>query len=170
MASLNKVMFDHYESGRSIPEVADIVGKSRSTVRYHLAKAGKLRSRADGVRIAAENGKLGSGMRGKTRQVSFETRRKISGSRLDWADKYAVGTRITSNGYVEYTRGPHKGRSEHVVAMEQRLGRHLLPDEHVHHIDGIKTNNSIDNLALVTAAAHARLHRREEQLMKGGAA
>lgn len=51
-----------------------------------------------------------------------------------------------------------------VEAMEARLGRRLLRDEMVHHIDGDPQNIDYDNLALVTRAGHARLHRREEIL------
>lgn len=167
MASLPEQMVEEYTKGLSIPEVAVRLGAARSTVRYHLARANVLRSRADGIRNAGQAGKLGGGRRGKTFVASDQTKERISHARQAWADENAVGTRITTNGYVEYTRGPHKGRSVHVIAMEARLGRRILPDEHVHHIDGIKTNNSIDNLALVTVAAHARLHRREEELMKG---
>lgn len=161
--SLNKVML-LYTGGKSIPEVADETGLGRSTVRYHLKKAGILRSRADGVRMARH--KLGNGMRGKTRVFSEEHKANISAARSAWGQENARGICQKPSGYIEYTRGEHKGRSEHVVLMEQRIGRRLCSDEVVHHIDGDRSNNDINNLALMTRAAHARLHRREERLFK----
>lgn len=167
--SLNKVMIiEAYEGGESIPQVADRFGVSRSVARYHLHKAGVLRSRSEGVRKAARDGRLGSGNRGKSLTFSREHCRAISEGRLRWADAgNAIGVSLKPNGYVEYTRGEHKGRSVHVVAMEERLGRALRGDECVHHIDGDRTNNQDNNLALVTRSGHARLHRREEKLQKG---
>lgn len=166
--SLNKVMLiEAYQGGESIPQVAERLGVSRSVARYHLHKAGVLRSRKDGVRKAANDGRLGSGLRGKSRTFTDSHRENISKARLRWADGgNAIGVSLKPSGYVEYTRGKHKGRSVHVVAMEHRLGRQLLEDECVHHIDGDKTNNEENNLALVTRSGHARLHRREEKLSK----
>jgi hypothetical protein len=48
--------------------------------------------------------------------------------------------------------------------MEARIGRRLLPDEVVHHIDGERANNNQNNLALMTRSAHTRLHRFEEAM------
>src|SRR5690606_25480206 len=110
---------------------------------------------------------LGSGMRGKTRVFSDAHKAAISEGKIAAADNYAVGTSLKSSGYVEYTRGENKGRSVHVVAMEERLGRHLLPDEIVHHIDGNRQNNNDNTLSLMTRSDQTRLHRREEKLANG---
>ena len=163
--SVNKVILvDEYQRGASLTELADRHNISVSTARYHVLKAGILRSRAEGVRNAAEAGKLGAGLRGKTRTFSDEHKAAIARARAKWGAENAVGFSIKPSGYREYTRGEHKGRAEHVVKMEQRLGRRLLPDEHVHHIDGNPLNNDDNNLALVTCSGHARLHRMQEAM------
>lgn len=65
------------------------------------------------------------------------------------------------------TRGQDAGRGQHVIIMEERIGRRLLYDEVVHHVAGNKANNDINNLALMTRSAHSRLHRREDKIAKG---
>lgn len=171
MSSVNKVIQNAvrlYNDGLSIPQVADELGLGRGMLRYRLHKLGVLRTREEGVKLAAQNGRLGSGFRGKTREFSEEHCENISKGRVRWADAgNAVGVSIKQSGYVEYTRGPHKGRSVHVVKMEKRLGRPLLDDECVHHIDGDKTNNEDNNLALLTRSGHQRLHQRERRIAKG---
>lgn len=167
--SVNKVtLADEYQKGASLTDLAARHGISVSTARYHVRKAGVLRSRAEGLRNAAASGKLGTGFRGKSRDFSDEHKAAISRSRKRWGEENASGFSVKPSGYREHTRGEHKGRSEHVTVMERRLGRRLLPDEHVHHIDGDRLNNDENNLALVTRSGHARLHRREARLIKNG--
>lgn len=153
-----------YTSGLSIPQVREKTGVALSTIRNRLKKAGVLRSRKDGILIASENGRLGSGFRGKERVFSEEHKENISKGRKRWGDKNAKGISLKKNGYVQITTGEDIHRGYHVTVMEKRIGRKLLPDECVHHIDRNRSNNEINNLALLTKSAHARLHRFEDKL------
>ena len=57
-------------------------------------------------------------------------------------------------------------RHEHRIVMERILGRSLLPNEIIHHIDGDKLNNNPENLMLLTRAEHALLHFEEYRKQK----
>lgn len=46
---------------------------------------------------------------------------------------------------------------EHVHVLEQKLGRYLTSDEVVHHKDGFRDNNSLDNLLLLTKEEYKKL-------------
>lgn len=163
MSSVNKTICRLYtQNGQSIPQIAARTGIPLSTVRARLLSAGiKLRSRGEALRIREG---LGLHLVGKTRTFSEEWKNNISAGRQAWADKNAKGTSVNGNGYVQFTRGENKDRSEHDVAMEARLGRRLRPDEVVHHIDRDRENNSENNLALITRAGHMRLHHFEDAL------
>ena len=65
------------------------------------------------------------------------------------------------NGYkVLYNNG--NSIKEHIFVMEQYLGRKLNKGEVVHHIDGNKTNNNINNLLLMKDSEHSSMHRKKE--------
>lgn len=50
------------------------------------------------------------------------------------------------------------------VVMMEHLGRELLPEECVHHINGDKADNRIKNLELTTKSAHMADHVRSDRL------
>lgn len=138
-------------------EVSNVVGVPISTVRRRLMNAGALRSGREASAIAASKGRKSHGT-GRHFTHSAETREKQRASRIKWASTNAKGLSLKPNGYIECTTGEHKFRGQHRVIMEQRIGRPLLPGEVVHHIDGNRANNAIENLQLMTHAEHASHH------------
>lgn len=70
-----------------------------------------------------------------------------------------------ANGYITILMPEHpycnkKGYvRKHRLVMEAHIGRVLLPTEVVHHINGIRTDNRIENLMLFNSCGeHQRLH------------
>lgn len=151
--------------GLSLKDVAAALGMNYSAVRAAMIREQvPIRSKHDG--ILAQIHKWSTCKVGRKRphtQATKDRMRESAGKR--WSGK-AKGTRITSSGYVEYTTGPHKGRSVHDVFMEQKIGRPLQPNEVVHHDDEDRQNNAEENLFLMTRSEHAALHRAREKAKK----
>ena len=64
---------------------------------------------------------------------------------------------------------PENGRPseyvpEHILIAEERMGRRLARNEHVHHINGVKLDNTPENLMVVTKSQHRLLHRQLETI------
>jgi hypothetical protein len=73
--------------------------------------------------------------------------------------------RVEGRGYVliqlwNHPRADDRGLVyEHILVMENKIGRPLRPGEMVHHADENKGNNSPENLVLMeNRAAHNRAH------------
>lgn len=77
------------------------------------------------------------------------------------------GRRMRRDGYVELWT-PEGVQLEHRVVMEKHLGRALEASEIVHHRDGNKSNNAIENLELMTQREHARHHAPEMHAARYG--
>ena len=74
------------------------------------------------------------------------------------------GKRLDKQGYVLVMCKEHPNRDidgyvrEHRLVMEQIIERYLLPEEEVHHINGIKSDNRPENLQLFSCSSE---HRKE---------
>lgn len=93
---------------------------------------------------------------------SEEHRRKIGIGNLK-----KRGGRLLREGYIYVLVKNHPFATkfcnsyyvrEQRLVMEKHLGRFLKRTEVVHHIDGNKLNNLIENLQLMTNSEHARFH------------
>jgi len=63
-------------------------------------------------------------------------------------------------GYIEgrvWIDGKRVYRKQHRWFMEQHLGRPLRADEDVHHINGVKTDNRLENLEVVPHGKHSTM-------------
>jgi HNH endonuclease/Helix-turn-helix domain len=117
-----------YGDGASMSEIARRLGCSKGTVRNHLLKHGVvLRKRGGGDNCINSHGKRWKG--GKTTDKQGYV----------WVNKKLVPEEFHSMAHGDYI-------AEHRLVMAQYLGRPLTPSEQVHHIDGIRHRNVIDNL------------------------
>jgi hypothetical protein len=64
-----------------------------------------------------------------------------------------------------YRDGGYTHIREHQYVMEIHLGRRLEKGEVVHHIDGNKRNNELENLYLTSVEEHNKLHAESESIL-----
>lgn len=124
---MNRII-DYCDGKRTYQEIAYLSGLHRNTV-YRLVNRYNLQKNQQGGQKGKRIGKHNPSYRG--------------------------GRHILPNGYVmvlapyDYPNRPKTGYvAEHRLVMEKKLGRYLLPNEVVDHIDGLRLHNSPDNLRL----------------------
>jgi hypothetical protein len=78
---------------------------------------------------------------------------------FSWIILYIRSRRTNQSGYVLTSLISINERLEHRVIAEKILGRSLEPREHVHHINGRKTDNSPENLCVLDRYDHKSYHK-----------
>ena len=98
--------------------------------------------------------------------LSKETKRKIGEAQKgEKSSLWKGGKTKTSRGYIYVMKHGHplsNGQNyvmQHKIIMEKHLGRYLSPKEVVHHINGIRDDNRLENLKLfANTTEHSKFH------------
>jgi hypothetical protein len=101
---------------------------------------------------------------GKARRMGLKGGRRRGALNGNWKG----GRSVLKSGYIRVG-----DRNEHSLVMEEALGRALVSPELVHHVDGDKANNCLENLCLCAdQSEHRRIHwsleRAALELVKAG--
>lgn len=101
-----------------------------------------------------------------TRHNSLTCSKKCSAnyrwSRTTKNERNRTDVYVRPEGYVFIRDSDGKWIAEHRKIMADFIGRELNPSESVHHINGVRGDNNIDNLMLVSRSEHNILHKSEE--------
>lgn len=84
-------------------------------------------------------------------KMAAAKRGKRAAETNNWKGGHQIG------GYCGVGGGSKKTYKHRVIA-EEVLGRKLLSSEHVHHMDKNRQNNELENLLVLSATDHSRLH------------
>lgn len=160
------------EKEMTMREIAVALDVSTGTVYNYLKKYG-IQSRPTmtektKAKISDRNKGRPSARKGCT--LSEETKRKMSEGhkgKTKKQSKYGGHTKKGTDGYVKVYKPEHPNATkdgyvmEHILVMEEKIGRYITREEAVHHINHIRDDNRIENLKLMTFKDHASLHMKE---------
>lgn len=96
-------------------------------------------------------------------------RGKMHPNSIRWREhnnRWKGGSYVTIGGYIMILKPDHPEADchgyvyEHRFVMEQKIGRLLKSEEHIHHINRDRKDNRPENLQIVSNSEHRYLHCR----------
>ncbi len=135
---------------KSLLQIAQEIGSTVSSVRYYAIKLGLRPARSldrsaaikEGQRKRHPHGRFG---KDAARWAGGRHQKEDNG--YIWV--YSPGHPYATSGHRVY---------EHRLVMEAHIGRYLETDEHVHHKNGVKDDNRLENLELLRNGEHQAKH------------
>jgi hypothetical protein len=118
-------------------------------------------------RACAQCGKLFRPLRDSSRYCSRPCAWANNGGHNRKSETWWVDAKGYEQGKIWLDEHTQVRVKKHRWLMEQHIGRKLLASEVVHHKDGNKLNNSIDNLELLEHGAHSRHHNKSRIYIRG---
>lgn len=133
----------YYEEMCSMREIGERVGTSRQCLARWMEFWGmQRRTGREGLRVHNKKNKIERGPNWKGGE---------------W---YAPSQDTWWTYAPEHPRARHNGAvPTHVLVAEEALGRYVEEGEHVHHLDENRSNNTVDNVCVLSAGDHQYLHR-----------
>lgn len=163
-----------YNELKSMAKVAEHFGVSKKLIMNYMNKYGLKRNPQKIPLNVSEIARLFRS--GKTIKelaqkysVSETTIKKRLWERGIQTDTFHKGYKVKDSGYIQVLSPDHPRAdksgyvAEHTLVMEKHIGRYLKGNEVVHHVNGIKGDNRIDNLRLMTAYQHKCMHSGKER-------
>lgn len=157
--------------GYSLRMISSEIGVDHSTLSKRLKEQGvKIPTREESARRTWKNhthpmkGKKGVECPHYGKPMSEEWRKHMAAVWKSNGDKKRIYRKKHSQGYILVYIPDHPCADkcgyvlEHRIVIENYIGRTLCDAEIVHHRNGKKDDNRLENLELVSRAEHAKIH------------
>lgn len=106
----------------------------------------------------------------KKKEIEFINRSNARKS--EKSSNWKGGVKKTSKGYIQVLLPTHKRADkcgyvmEHILVYEKETGIEIPINCCIHHLNGIKDDNRIENLCMMTNSAHTTFHNKNRKRKK----